>query len=51
MKKILIALFSLLTINLPINAQMLDVDYNFIDTAFDGIQPINNKQINSTTSR
>lgn len=32
-------------------ADMLDVDYNFIDTAFDGIKPITNKQFNDTINR
>ena len=30
---------------------MLDVDYNFIDTAFDGIQPITDKQFNDTINK
>ncbi|MBQ8847537.1 MAG: hypothetical protein IJ003_01170 [Candidatus Gastranaerophilales bacterium] len=32
-------------------AEMLDVDYNFIDTAFDGIQPVTNKQFEDTINR
>ena len=32
-------------------ANMLDVDYNFIDTAFDGIQPITDKQFNDTVNK
>ena len=30
---------------------MLDVDYNFIDTAFDGIQPVTNKQFDDTINK
>ena len=50
MKKLLIILSLLLSllISLPLQAEMLDVDYNFIDTAFDGIQPVTNKQFNET---
>ena len=32
-------------------ADMLDVDYNFIDTAFDGIKPVTNKEFNDTINR
>ena len=32
-------------------AEMLDVDYNFIDTAFDGIQPVTNKQFEETINK
>ncbi len=31
--------------------ELLDVDYNFIDTAFDGIQPITNKQFDDTINK
>ncbi len=30
---------------------MLDVDYNFIDTAFDGIKPVTNKEFDDTINR
>ncbi len=33
------------------SAEMIDVDYNFIDTAFDGIQPITDKQFNDTINK
>ena len=37
---------------LPIkSAEMLDVDYNFIDTAFDGIKPVTNKEFNDTINK
>ena len=48
MKKLLIVITLLISFA---HAQMLDVDYNFIDTAFDGIQPITNKQFNDTINR
>lgn len=32
-------------------AEMLDVDYNFIDTAFDGIKPVTNKEFNDTINK
>lgn len=32
-------------------ADMLDVDYNFIDTAFDGIKPVSDKQFNDTMNK
>lgn len=32
-------------------ADMLDVDFNFIDTAFDGIQPITNQQFEETINK
>ena len=46
---ILILLFHFL---IPIKAaEMLDVDYNFIDTAFDGIKPVTNKEFEDTINR
>jgi len=30
---------------------MLDVDYNFIDTAFDGIKPVTDKEFNDTINK
>lgn len=48
MKKLLIVITLLFSFA---NAQMLDVDYNFIDTAFDGIQPITNKQFDDTINK
>lgn len=37
---------------LPLKAaEMLDVDYNFIDTAFDGIKPVTNKEFDDTINR
>ena len=52
MKKLLI-LFTLLMLITPNakTAEMLDVDYNFIDTAFDGLQPITDKQFNDTINK
>ena len=52
MKKFLIAIFILFISTFQIKAsEMLDVDYNFIDTAFDGIQPITDKQFNDTINK
>jgi len=52
MKKFLIAIFILFLFTFQIKAsEMLDVDYNFIDTAFDGIQPITDKQFNDTINK
>jgi hypothetical protein len=48
MKKLLIVITLLISFA---HAQMLDVDYNFIDTAFDGIQPVTNKQFDDTINR
>ena len=42
MKKFLILILMLLSLT-SVKAEMLDVDYNFIDTAFDGIKPVTNK--------
>ena len=52
MKKILI-LLSFLVLTMPHlkAADMLDVDYNFIDSAFDGIKPVTNKEFNDTINR
>ena len=37
---------------MPIKAaEMLDVDYNFIDTAFDGIKPVTDKEFEDTINR
>ena len=36
---------------MPLKAEMLDVDYNFIDTAFDGIKPVTNKEFDDTINR
>lgn len=49
MKRLAITAFLMLT--LFSKAEMLDVDYNFIDTAFDGIQPITNKEFDDTINR
>ena len=48
MKKLLIVITLLFSFA---RAQMLDVDYNFIDTAFDGIQPVTNKQFDDTINK
>ena len=50
MKRLFIVL--MLLIAMPTySADMLDVDYNFIDTAFDGIKPITDKEFNDTINR
>ena len=51
MKKIFIATSLLFLSTFPLKADMLDVDYNFIDTAFDGIQPITDKQFDDTINK
>jgi len=52
MKKLFIIAFILCLFIFPTKAdELLDVDYNFIDTAFDGIQPITNKQFDETINK
>ena len=52
MKRVVIIIFALFLSAFPIKAaDMLDVDYNFIDTAFDGIQPITDKQFDDTINK
>lgn len=52
MKKIFVLLSIILFSTAQIKAaDMLDVDYNFIDTAFDGIKPITNKEFDETINR
>ena len=50
MKKFFIILLLLISTTLA-KAEMLDVDYNFIDTAFDGIKPVTNKEFDDTINR
>ncbi len=50
MKKIVLTFFCFLFLA-SYAAEMLDVDYNFIDTAFDGIKPVTNKQFDDTIRR
>ena len=46
---IIALLFSFL---MPLKAaEMLDVDYNFIDTAFDGIKPVTDKEFDDTINK
>lgn len=52
MKKFAIIVFILFLSVLPTkSADMLDVDYNFIDTAFDGIKPVTDKEFNDTINK
>lgn len=52
MKKLLVVIALSIFFVCPCKAvDMLDVDYNFIDTAFDGIQPITDKQFDDTINR
>lgn len=52
MEKFLILIAAIFIFQLPsFSADMIDVDYNFIDTAFDGIQPITDKQFNDTINK
>lgn len=50
MKRIFVLIFLFMSF-LTVRADMLDVDYNFIDTAFDGIKPITNKEFEDTINR
>ncbi len=47
----LFVLLLLLCFICPLRAEMLDVDYNFIDTAFDGIKPVTNKEFDDTINK
>ena len=50
MRRLLIVLLFLIC--MPVYSDdMLDIDYNFIDTAFDGIKPITDKEFNDTINR
>lgn len=51
MRNIFAVLFSILLMFQVQAADMLDVDYNFIDTAFDGIKPVTNKQFDDTINK
>ena len=51
MKKLLLVITLFFSVCLFVKAEMLDVDYNFIDTAFDGIQPVTNKQFDDTINK
>jgi len=53
MKKLFVIFFILMCFCIPAKAddELLDVDYNFIDTAFDGIKPITDKQFNDTINK
>ncbi|MBQ4647514.1 MAG: hypothetical protein IJB79_09220 [Candidatus Gastranaerophilales bacterium] len=52
MKRLIIAIFALFLFVCPAKcADMLDVDYGFIDTAFDGIKPITNKEFDETINK
>lgn len=52
MKKFAVIIFILFLSVLPVkSADMLDVDYNFIDTAFDGIKPVTDKEFNDTINK
>ncbi len=52
MKKIFFVIFILFfSISQLKAAEMLDVDYDFIDTAFDGIKPVTDKEFNDTINK
>lgn len=52
MKKLFAIIILSIFFACPLKAvDMLDVDYNFIDTAFDGIQPITDQQFNETINK
>lgn len=47
----LLILLTLVLFSIPSYSQMLDVDYEFIDTAFDGIKPVTNKEFDDTINK
>ena len=50
MKRLLIIFLFL--VGMPVySSDTLDVDYNFIDTAFEGIKPVTNQEFNDTINR
>lgn len=52
MKKIFFVIFLLFFSFSQLKAaEMLDVDYDFIDTAFDGIKPVTDKEFNDTINK
>ena len=51
MRKAILLVLTIFLLSPLTKAQMLDVDYNFIDTAFDGIQPVTDKQFNETINK
>lgn len=54
MKKLLLLLFLSFLFITPMKTSangMLDVDYNFIDTAFDGIKPVTDKEFQDTINK
>lgn len=52
MKKIFFVIFILFFSISQLKAtEMLDVDYDFIDTAFDGIKPVTDKEFNDTINK
>lgn len=51
MRRITILLLLLFSFNIAQADSLDDIDYNFIDTAFDGIKPVTSKQFNDTINR
>lgn len=51
MKRFFIVLLLLIGISPVYSSDMLDVDYNFIDTAFEGIKPVTDKEFNDTINK
>ncbi len=49
MKRLILVLFFLS--NLTLASDFLDADYNFIDTAFQGIKPVTNKEFDDTINK
>ena len=49
MKYFIVILF--LFFSMAVKAETFDVDYNFIDTAFDGLKPVSDKEFNDTINK
>ena len=48
---ILFLIFSMNVCAFALDSTFDDIDYNFIDTAFDGIKPVSDKQFNETINK
>ncbi len=51
MKRLLILFCFISSFYINASAEYLDVDYNFIDNAFNGIKPVTDKEFNDTINR
>ena len=48
MKRLFLIFLLLFNLSVFADGEFENIDFNFIDTAFDGIKPITNKQFNDT---